>query len=36
MIKISQSCPECFREFDLDNEDDAIDWYYGHDCEVEE
>ena len=28
-------CPECHRKFDLLNEDDANEWYYGHDCEAE-
>ena len=27
-------CIECNREFDLSNEDDANEFYYGHDCEV--
>ena len=26
-------CPECGRVFDLLDEDDASEWYYGHDCE---
>lgn len=26
-------CPECHRVFDLMNEVDAGEWYYGHDCE---
>lgn len=26
-------CPECERVFDLLDEDDAGEWYYGHDCE---
>lgn len=26
-------CLECERVFDLLNEDDAEEWYYGHDCE---
>jgi hypothetical protein len=26
-------CRECERVFDLLNEDDANEWYYGHDCE---
>jgi len=26
-------CPECERVFDLLNETDAAEWYYGHDCE---
>jgi endogenous inhibitor of DNA gyrase (YacG/DUF329 family) len=28
-------CPECGRVFDLTDEDDANEWYYGHDCEVD-
>lgn len=27
-------CPECDRVFDLLDEVDANEWYYGHDCEV--
>lgn len=27
-------CPECKRAFDLFNETDTQEWYYGHDCEV--
>mgnify|MGYP006271892315 CR=1 FL=1 len=26
-------CVECERVFDLSNEDDWDEWYYGHDCE---
>lgn len=26
-------CAECGRHFDLANEDDASEWFYGHDCE---
>lgn len=26
-------CEECEREFDLLDEDDANEYYYGHDCE---
>jgi hypothetical protein len=26
-------CGECKRVFDLLNEDDASEFYYGHDCE---
>jgi len=26
-------CTECGRVFDLLDEDDANEWYYGHDCE---
>lgn len=28
-----RTCVECGREFDLYNETDAAEWYYGHDCE---
>lgn len=28
-----KTCVECGREFDLYNETDAAEWYYGHDCE---
>lgn len=28
------TCPECERIFDLMVEDDASEWYYGHDCEA--
>lgn len=27
-------CVECGRMFDLFNEIDAQEWYYGHDCEA--
>lgn len=27
-------CKECGRSFDLWNEDDAGEWFFGHDCEV--
>lgn len=35
-MKISHNatCPECHRNFDLFKEDDAQEWYYGHDCEI--
>ena len=26
-------CDECAREFDLTDETDAEEWFYGHDCE---
>lgn len=29
-------CPECGRVFNLMNEDDASEYYYGHDCEAPE
>ena len=28
-------CRECDREFDLLDEDQAGEWYYGHDCEAD-
>jgi hypothetical protein len=27
-------CVECERVFDLTDEDDAGEWFYGHDCEA--
>jgi len=30
----SGHCLECDREFDLNDEDEANEFYYGHDCEV--
>jgi len=29
-------CVECGRVFDLLDEDDANEYYYGHDCQEEE
>jgi hypothetical protein len=29
-------CVECGRVFDLSDEDDAEEWFYGHDCEVDQ
>lgn len=29
-------CQECRRVFDLTEEEDAIEFYYGHDCEESE
>ena len=36
MLKIytKTKCVECGRIFDLLNEADAEEWYYGHDCEA--
>jgi hypothetical protein len=34
-MKLIATCPECERVFDLGHEDDAEEWSYGHDCEVE-
>lgn len=28
-------CVECGRVFDLRDEDEANEWFYGHDCEDE-
>ena len=35
LIELAQNrtCPECHRMFDLRDEADADEWYYGHDCE---
>ena len=27
-------CAECGQNFDLMNEDQAAEWFYGHDCEA--
>ena len=27
-------CPECARVFDLLDEDQASEWFYGHECEA--
>jgi NOL1/NOP2/fmu family ribosome biogenesis protein len=32
-IQTKAKCQECERVFDLLDEDDANEWYYGHDCE---
>jgi len=29
-----RQCVECGREFDLFDEADADEWFYGHDCEA--
>ena len=34
-MNTKQICVECQRVFDLMDERDAGEWYYGHDCEVE-
>ena len=28
------TCEECERRFDLWNDDEAAEWYFGHDCEA--
>lgn len=30
---MNATCEECQREFDLTDDTDAQEWYYGHDCE---
>lgn len=30
---MKRKCPECGRVFDLSDEDDADEFYNGHDCE---
>lgn len=32
-VQTNAKCQECGRVFDLMNESDAEEWYYGHDCE---
>jgi len=27
-------CRECGRRFDMLSDDDAAEWFYGHDCEA--
>lgn len=34
-IRTLVKCIECGRVFDLADEHDADEWYYGHDCEDE-
>ena len=34
-ISTKAKCPECGRSFDLLDEKDAEEFYYGHDCEEE-
>jgi DNA-directed RNA polymerase subunit RPC12/RpoP len=34
-IQTTVTCVECGRIFDLTNEDDAQEYYYGHDCETQ-
>lgn len=33
-LRTKAQCQECERVFDLLDEDDANEWYYGHDCEA--
>lgn len=32
-VRTKARCPECGRVFDLLNENDADEFFYGHDCE---
>ena len=32
-IQTKAKCVECERVFDLMEEDQASEWFYGHDCE---
>ena len=32
---MNPTCPECGRRFDLEDETDADEWAYGHDCKEE-
>jgi len=32
-MTITAVCQECKRFFNLRDEDDSTEWYYGHDCE---
>ena len=33
-VKTGAKCVECGRVFDLMNEEQAEEYYYGHDCEA--
>jgi hypothetical protein len=33
-VKTEAKCGECGRVFDLMNEEQAEEYYYGHDCEA--
>lgn len=33
-IAYLRRCAECSRRFDLRDDDQANDWYHGHDCET--
>lgn len=32
--RLKKKCVECERVFDLGDDEDADEWYYGHDCEA--
>jgi hypothetical protein len=29
----TRTCPECGRVFDMTDEEESQEWFYGHDCE---
>ena len=33
LLTMTATCPECGRTFDLADEAQAEEWYFGHDCE---
>jgi hypothetical protein len=33
-VKFLKVCDECGRVFDMLDEDESQEWFYGHDCEV--
>jgi hypothetical protein len=33
-LSTNAKCVECNRVFDLFNEEEANEWFYGHDCEA--
>lgn len=33
-MRTEVTCPECKRVFDMTDETDAEEWFYGHDCEA--
>lgn len=33
-VQTTAKCVECERVFNLLDEDEAGEWYYGHDCEA--
>jgi hypothetical protein len=34
-MNLITTCTECERQFDLTNEEEASEFYYGHDCEAQ-
>jgi hypothetical protein len=34
MTTATAKCWECDRVFDLDDQEQADEWFYGHDCEA--